>query len=48
MNKSEPQEPSISGLVVKSNVANVGPRVRFPADATVNLFLGAKEYIFIH
>jgi hypothetical protein len=24
---------SISGLVVKSNVANVGPRVRFSADA---------------
>ena len=30
----------ISGLVVKSNVAIVGPRVRFPADAKFCPFVG--------
>ena len=33
-----------SGLVVKSNVAIVGPRVRFPADA-VDLFLPAQTFL---
>ena len=29
---------SASGLVVKSNVPNVRPRVRFPAGACINIF----------